>query len=69
MFREYGFIVIRIKNLDTRVNVAYWERLLEGLNKVEDTASHPHLAAIKEELRQMISDEISSWTRIDTDPI
>jgi len=38
-------------------------------NKVEDTVSHPHLAAIKEELRQMISDEICSWTRIDTAPI
>ena len=69
VFREHGFIVIRIKNLDTCINVAFWERLLEGLNKVEDTASHPHLAAIKEELRQMISDEISSWTRIDTNPI
>jgi hypothetical protein len=69
MFREHGFIVIRIKNLDTCINVAFWERLLEGLNKVEDTVSHPHLAAIKEELRQMISDEISNWTRIDTDPI
>jgi len=69
VFRKYGFIVIRIKNLDTCINVAFGERLLEGLNKVEDTGSRPHLAAIKEELRRMISDEICSWTRIDTDPI
>ena len=69
VFRKHGFIVIRIKNLDTCINVAFWERLLEGLIKVEDTVSHFHLAAIKEELRRMISDEICSWTRIDTDPI
>ena len=43
VFRKHGFIVIRIKNLDTCINVAFWERLLEGLNKVEDTVSHPTL--------------------------
>lgn len=43
VFRKNGFVVIRIKNLDTRVNVAFWERLLEGLSKVEDTASDPNL--------------------------
>ena len=69
IFKSHGFIVIRIKNLDTRVNVAFWERLLEGLNKVEDTTFHSHLTIMKEELRRMISDEIRNWTHIDTDPI
>ena len=55
--------------LPEKVTFNYVKEAFEGLNKVEDTVSHPHLAAIKEELRRMISDEISSWTRIDTDPI
>lgn len=68
IFKSHGFIVIRIKNRDTLVNVAFWERLLEGLNKVEDTAFHPHLTIMKEELRRMISDEIRNWTNIGADP-
>lgn len=56
-------------NFETCINIAFGERLREGLNKVEDTVYHPHLTAIKEELRQMTSDEISSWTHIDTNPI
>lgn len=51
-------------NFETCINIVFWERLLEGLNKVEDTAFHPHIEAIKEELRQMISDEMRGWTRI-----
>ena len=69
VFRKHGFIVIRIMNFETCINIAFGERLREGLNKVEDTVYHPHLTAIKEELRQMTSDEISSWTHIDTNPI
>ena len=34
VFRKHGFIVIRIKNLDTCINVAFWERLLEGLTRI-----------------------------------
>ena len=69
IFKSHGFIVIRIKNLDTRVDVAFWQRLLEGMNKVENVAFHLQLPEMKEELRRMISDEIRNWTHIGADPI
>ncbi len=62
VFREHGFIVIRIKNEDTEVDAAFWQRLLEGLEK--DGADRSDLNLFKHELRQMIEEEIHSWTRI-----
>ena len=61
MFKSHGFIVVRILNEDTEVDVAFWERLLEGLEKFGE-----HRSDIKSfivELRQLINDEISSWTK------
>lgn len=61
IFKFHGFIVVRILNEDTEVDVAFWERLLEGLEKFGE-----HRSDIKSfivELRQLINDEISSWTK------
>lgn len=60
IFKSHGFIVIRIKNLDTRVDVAFWQRLLEGLEK--DGCDRTDIRSFVSELRQMIDNEISSWT-------
>ena len=61
-FKSHGFIVIRILNEDVVVDVVFWERLLEGLELVgeERTDIKPFIV----ELRQMINDEINSWTKL-----
>ncbi len=62
VFKSHGFIVIRIKNFDMRVDVVFWQRLLEGLEKdcCDRTAIRPFLS----ELHQMVDDKIRSWTMI-----
>ncbi len=62
VFRRHGFIIIRIKNLDTGVNVAFWQRLLEGL--VKEGVNRNDICSYVTELCQMIDDEIRSWTKI-----
>lgn len=61
VFKSHGFIVIRIKNLDTRVDVVFWQRLLEGLEK--DGCDRTDIRSFISELQQMIDNEIRSWTR------
>lgn len=63
MFKSHGFIVIRIKNLDTRVDVAFWQRLLEVLEK--DGGDRSDIRPFVSELRQMIDNEMSSWTKME----
>ena len=63
MFISHGFIVIRIKNQDVNVDVAFWQRLLEGLEGFE--ADREEIRPFIDELRQMIDDEIRSWTIIE----
>ena len=65
VFKEHGFIVIRIVNQDTYVNVAFWQRLLEELENSQHNFNHPNLNMIKAELRQLIDQEIDSWTCIE----
>ena len=64
-FIKCGYIVIRIKNEDTRVKVAFWERLLEGLEGYE--VDREDIRPFVNELRQMIDDEICSWTCLPED--
>ena len=64
-FIKGGFIVIRIKNEDTRVKVAFWERLLEGLEGSE--VDREDIKPFIDELRKMIDEEISSWTCLPED--
>ena len=63
LFISHGFIVIRIKNQDTQVDVAFWQQLLDGLEK--DGANRSDINSFTSELRQMINDEICSWTTIE----
>ena len=37
VFVEHGFTIIRIMNRDVYVNVAFWQRLLEGLERIKDS--------------------------------
>lgn len=62
VFHRHGFIVIRIKNLDTRVNVAFWQRILEGL--VKEGTERGDIQPYITELHQMIDEEIQSWTTL-----
>ena len=64
-FRERGFVVIRIKNEDTCVDVVFWQRLLEGLEGSE--VNREDIRPFVNELRQMINDEIRSWTSMPED--
>ena len=63
LFISHGFIVIRIKNQDTKVDVAFWQQLLDGLEK--DGGNRSDINSFTSELRQMINDEICSWTTIE----
>lgn len=62
VFAEHGFTTIRIKNEDTNVNVAFWQRVLEGLIKIN--SNRPRVCLYIAELQQMIEKEILSWTNI-----
>ena len=63
MFKSHGFIVIRIKNEDTEVDVAFWQRLLEGMEK--DAKDRNDIRPFIAELQRIIDDEICSWTIIE----
>lgn len=65
LFISHGFIVIRIKNEDVKVDVAFWQRLLEGLEDSE--VDREDIRPFVNELRQMINDEICSWTCLPED--
>ena len=65
IFKDNGITVIRIKNKDTHVNVAFWQRLAEGL----ETYSGDEVTTVeqfKAELREMIAEEVSNWTNLET---
>lgn len=64
VFEEHGFATIRIKNRDVFVNVAFWQRLLEGLERIKD--SQPEIPHYINELQQMIDNETRNWTEIDS---
>ena len=48
VFEQHGFATIRIKNRDVFVNVAFWQRLLEGLEKLH--GDHPGMEQYIKEL-------------------
>ena len=62
VFRANGYIVIRIKNQDTSVDVAFWQQLLAGLEY--DGTTRENVRPFIDELRKLIDDAIRSWTRI-----
>ena len=62
VFARHDFATIRIKNLDTLVNVSFWQRLVEGMSKIDNRTQS--IDAIITELHQMIDTEIRSWTCI-----
>lgn len=57
-FKRRGFIVIRILNGDTRVDVAFWQRLLEGLEK--SGTNRDDILLFINELRKTIDDVTKS---------
>lgn len=61
-FKENGYAVIRIKNMDLSVNVAYWERMTEALSKLEPTGSRAILPSFIAELEAMTAKERQEWT-------
>ena len=63
VFEKRGFIVIRIKNEDTDVNVSFWQQLVKGLEK--DGGNRPDILAFIDDLRKMIDIEIRSWTDLE----
>lgn len=68
VFCANDFIVIRIKNEDTCVNVAFWERLIESLSKIEPIGCRATLTGYINELKAMRDAEISSWTSLNDTP-
>lgn len=61
-FANHGFTTIRIKNEDTEVNVSYWQRILEGLQKCN--ICQTGIRFFIEELQQVINEEVRQWTHI-----
>ena len=68
IFCSNDFSVIRIKNEDTCVNVAFWERLIESFSKIEPLGSRYTLTGYINELKAMRDAEIRSWTSLDYIP-
>ena len=64
LFKSNGYTVIRIKNEDVRINVVFWQRLVEGLEKIAE--GRPKLQAYVSELRKMTDAAIRSWTEIES---
>lgn len=63
VFAEHGYTTIRIYNEDTDVNVAFWQRLLEGMERIE--IREGQVENYIKELHEMINKEIYSWTEIE----
>ena len=61
---DNGITVIRIKNKDTHVNVAFWQRLAEGLEAYSGDEVTT-VEQFKAELREMIAEEVSNWTNLE----
>ena len=59
-FKRRGFIIIRILNIDTRVDVAFWQRLLEGLSQSD--ISRDDIRLFMNELRKTIDDVTKSYS-------
>lgn len=64
-FYTNDFSVIRIKNEDTCVNVAFGERLIESFSKIEPLGCRSTLTGYINELKAMRDAEIRSWTSLD----
>ena len=63
VFAKHGFITIRINNRDTNVDVVFWERLLEGMVRMNNRTASANVFI--NELRKMIDNEIRHWIIID----
>lgn len=61
-FIERGYTVIRIEDSDTEVDVAFWQRLVEGLEKIEN--NRPEIIGFINDLQKLIDAEVRSWTDI-----
>ena len=62
---EHGYNTIRIKNMDTKVNVVFWQRLLEGLDNIYSSERSEAICKMKKELESMIAEEIRKWTMLE----
>lgn len=68
IFCSNDYSVIRIKNEDTCVNVAFWERLIENLSKIAPIGCRKTLTGYIKELKSMREAEICSWTSLNDIP-
>lgn len=68
VFDVNGFAIIRIKNEDTCVNVSFWERLIEGLSKIDTNGNRATVPSYIKELNSMREREIRLWTSLDYIP-
>jgi very-short-patch-repair endonuclease len=68
VFGDNDFAIIRIKNEDTSVNVSFWERLIEGLSKIDQNGNRATIPIYIKELKSMRDREIQLWTSLDYIP-
>ena len=54
VFMEHGYDIIRINNEDVCLNVAFWQRLVEGLAKINPIGIKKNTMAYIKELNRMI---------------
>jgi hypothetical protein len=62
---EHVYNTSRIKNMDTKVNVVFWQRLLEGLDNIYSSERSEAICKMKKELESLIAEEIRKWTMLE----
>jgi hypothetical protein len=51
--------------MDTKVNVVFWQRLLEGLDNIYSSERSEDICKMKKELESLIAEEIRKWTMLE----
>jgi very-short-patch-repair endonuclease len=66
VFKDHGFHIIRILNEDVCVNIAFWQRVIEGLLKINSVENRTDVCDFIADLNELIHQEtIRSVSRDD----
>lgn len=67
VFKDHGFHVIRILNEDVCVNVAFWQRVVKGLSKINPVENRTDVCDFIADLNELIHQETIRSVSLDDD--